>query len=494
MASYSKDDQQETYDGRDQSFDEEEVVTERAFDDENPDGMKPDKGIMYNEEEYLAEVGEMNCYCVPTRVYGFKDFIYRTLGWVLLNKEQILGGFTGKFSILDLFSSVISSNEIFLSSYLLTLLGVSIDFLCLVALTQIPEAVAGALIAGVSPVLALQSTWIMNLVCACIGGRPGMMSGTTPFIGIALADLVEKNGQGYVYYAVMFAGFLQMLFGFMGLGALMRFVPYPVVQGFSNAMALYVVAAQFRFGKVDEDFHAEHATRRLIQPGHAWDHIIDNSMGWNSERAEIVVMACHAAAAFIICLFLPKITRAIPSSFVALFFCTFLEHVLIRTPSNFSSRLVEDFSIIKVPGQTFIPIWANDSISLPPFNVDTLRAVYLYGFAVFGTGLSESLLATQIVDELTEVKGAKNRVAVGQGAANVISAIFGGMGGSGSIAQSIVANHSDGITNLCACIAGLCTLTFVYGAYGVVNIVPLGAIAGIMIWAVSTFVCAITGI
>uniref|UniRef100_A0A7S3VC82 STAS domain-containing protein n=1 Tax=Chaetoceros debilis TaxID=122233 RepID=A0A7S3VC82_9STRA len=447
MASaYSKNDQLDTFDGRDQSFDEEEVVTERAFDDENVEDMKPDKGDMYNEEEYLAEVGEMNCYFVPTRVYGFKDFIYRTLGWVLLNKEQILGGFT-------------------------------------VALTQIPEAVAGALIAGVSPVLALQSTWIMNLVCACIGGRPGMMSGTTPFIGIALADLVEKNGQGYVYYAVMFAGFLQMLFGFMGLGALMRFVPYPVVQGFSNAMALYLVAAQFRFGKVDEDFHAEHATRRLIQPGHAWDHITDNSMGWNSDRAEIIVMSIHAAVAFMICLFLPKLTRAIPSSFVALFCCTFLEHVLIRTPSDFSSRLIEDFSIIKVPGQTFIPIWANDSINLPPFNVDTLRAVYLYGFAVFGTGLSESLLATQIVDELTEVKGAKNRVAVGQGAANVISAIFGGMGGSGSIAQSIVANHSDGITNLCACIAGLCTLTFVYGAHGVVNIIPLGAIAGIMIWA-----------
>ena len=100
MASaYSKDDQLrvDTYDGRDQSFDEEEVVTERAFDDENAEDMKPDKGVMYNEEEYLAEVGEMNCYCVPTRVYGFKDFLYRTLGWALLNKEQILGGFTGEF-------------------------------------------------------------------------------------------------------------------------------------------------------------------------------------------------------------------------------------------------------------------------------------------------------------------------------------------------------------------------------------------------------------
>ncbi len=327
----------------------------------------------------------------------------------------------------------------------------------------------------------------MNLVTAIIGGRPGMMSGTTAFIGVALADLVEKNGEGYVYYAVMFAGFLQILFGLMGLGALIRFVPHPVVQGFSNAMALYVIAAQFRFGKVfnDQSFHAEYSTRNLIEPGIAWDHISDKSSPWNTEKSSLIVMGIHVAVAFLICLVLPRFTRAIPSSFVALFLCTFAEHVLVRTPSKFESALIGDFVVVKTPAETFVPIWGNGSVDLPPFNVDTLKAVYLYGLAIFGTGLSESLLTTQIVDELTEVKGGKNRVAIGQGVANIVSSVFGGMGGSGSIAQSIVANHSDGITNLCAFIAGLCTLLFIYAAHGLVNIIPLGAIAGIMTWAVS---------
>jgi hypothetical protein len=172
------------YDAQDPSYDEEEVISERYNDKiSSPRSSTSASGkeIMYNEEEYLAEVGEMNCYCVPTRVYGFKDFMFRSLGWTLLNKEQILGAFT-------------------------------------VAITQIPEAVSGALIAGVNPALALQSTWMMNILTALVGGRPGMISGTTPFIGIALAELVEKSGVEYVYYAVMFAGFLQLVFGMMGLG------------------------------------------------------------------------------------------------------------------------------------------------------------------------------------------------------------------------------------------------------------------------------------
>jgi len=351
-----------------------------------------------------------------------------------------------------------------------------------VALTQIPEAVSGALIAGVNPALALQSTWMMNILTALIGGRPGMISGTTPFIGIALAGLVENSGVEYVYYAVMFAGFLQLVFGMMGLGALMRFVPYPVVQGFSNAMAMYILAAQFRFGKVapDKTFHSEYSTRNLVEPGHSWSHITDQGTEWNT-GSSLTVLGIHAGIAFLICLGLPRLTRVVPSAFVALIVCTFVEHIFIRQPSDFRSALIEDFGLVKTP--TLEPIWTNSDISMPGFNIDTFRKVYLYGLAVFGTGLCESLLATHIVDELTEVKGSKNRVAIGQGVANIVSAIFGGMGGSGSIAQSIVANHSDGITNLCTFLTGTIMMFFIYAAAPIVNIVPLGAIGGIMTWA-----------
>jgi SulP family sulfate permease len=428
---------------RPEGYDEEEVMANRSYNPEDPDS-KGD-GKMYHEDEYLAEVGELNCFCVPTRVHGFKDFFFRTLAWLLLNKEQILGGLT-------------------------------------VAITQIPEAVTAALIAGVNPARALQATWLMNVITSLIGGRPGMISGTTPFIGVALMGLVDNHGSDYVYYAVLFGGFCQILFGLMGLGALMRFVPHPVIQGFSNAMALIIFAAQFRFGKVfpDQSFHSEYSySRELVQAGHSWSHIIDKAGSWNT-GSSLIILGSHALFAFLICLFLPRLTRLIPSSFVAIFLCTFIEHVLIRTPSSLESAIIADYVIVKTP--TLDTIWTDSSISLPGFNLDTFRKVYLYGLAVFGTGLCESLLTTQVVDELTEIKGMKNRVAFGQGVSNAVVAIFGGMGGSASIAQSIVANHSDGITGLCTFLAGAFILLFIYAAYDIVNLVPLGAVAGIMTW------------
>jgi len=408
-------------------------------------GMDKEGKDMYNEEEYLAEVGEMNCYCVPSRVYGVKDFLFRTLAWLLLNKEQILGGFT-------------------------------------VAITQIPESVTAALIAGVNPARALQATWLMNVITSLIGGRPGMISGATPFIGVALMNLVDAHGSDYVYYAVMFGGFLQVVWGLMGLGALMRFVPYTVVQGFANAMALIIFAAQFRYGKVsaDQAFHAEYSySRNLVDLGHSWAHIIDSESSWIT-GSSLLILGCHALLALVICFVMPRFTRIIPSSFVAVVVCTFVEHVLIRLPSDYQSATINDYVIVQTP--TLNPIWADETISLPGFNGDTFGKVYLYGLAVFGTGLAESLLTTSIVDDLTEVKGMKNRVAFGQGVANVVIACFGGMGGSGSIAQSIVANHSDGITGLCSFLAGSFLLLFIYAAYDAVNIVPLGCIAGIMTW------------
>lgn len=423
-------------------YDEEQVQTERAYNssDEPKDGKE-----MYNEEEYLAEVGELNCYCVPSRVYGFKDFFFRTLAWFLLNKEQIIGGFT-------------------------------------VALTQIPESVTAALIAGVNPARALQATWLMNVITSVIGGRPGMISGSTPFIGVALMNLVDEHGSDYIFYAVMFGGFLQILFGLMGLGALMRFVPYTVVQGFSNAMALIIFAAQFRYGKVplDDTYHSEYSyNRNLVEMGHSWGHIIDNERSWISGPS-LIILSCHVAVAFLICLVMPRFTRVIPSSFVAIFVCTFIEHVLIRLPSEYESATIANYVISKTP--TLKPIWVDATIDVPGFSFETFKKIYLYGLAVFGTGLAESLLTTQIVDELTEVKGMKNRVSFGQGAANIFVACFGGMGGSGSIAQSIVANHSDGITGLCTFLVGAFVLLFSYVAYGAVNLVPLGCIGGIMTW------------
>mmetsp|Transcript_24664 Transcript_24664/g.36533 ORF Transcript_24664/g.36533 Transcript_24664/m.36533 type:complete len:481 (+) Transcript_24664:1-1443(+) len=281
----------------------------------------------------------------------------------------------------------------------------------------------------------------------------------------------------------MFAGFLQLIVGIMGLApALTRLVPYSVVQGVSNAMALYILAAQFRFGKVapDKTSHAQSSTRNLVEPGHSWAHIVDDNNDWEF-GSSLAVFGIHAGLAFVISFGLPRVTKFVPSSFVAIIACTFTEHIFFRQTSDFRSALVQDFGMVKTP--TLEPVWTDSDISMPGFNIDTFRKVYLYGLALFGTSFCESFTTVHVVDELTEVKGDKNMVAIGQGVANIVSAVFGGMGGSGSIAQSIVANHSDGITNLCTFLTGTIMMFFIYAAAPIVNIVPLGAIGGIMTWA-----------
>ena len=147
-------------------------------------------------------------------------------------------------------------------------------------MTQIPEAISSAMIAGVNPAVALQGTWIMNIVTSLIGGRPGMVSGATIFVAVALAELVEKEGANYIYYAVMFGGVLQMIFGLLGMGAFVRLLPHPVVQGFSNAMGLVIIAAQFRYTKVfpDHYFNPELSSRNLIEVGYSWAHKVEISI------------------------------------------------------------------------------------------------------------------------------------------------------------------------------------------------------------------------
>lgn len=422
------------------NYDEEVIQSGGSHHNEDDDNINKDTE-MYDEDEYLAEVGELNCYCVPSRVYGFKDFGFRTLAWLLLNKEQLFSAIT-------------------------------------VSITIIPEAVSTALIAGVPVTFALQATWIMNIITALIGGRPGMISGSTTFVGVALARLVENEGAEYIFYAVILAGLFQIVFSLLGLGAYTRFVPYPVIQGFSNAMALVILAAQFRYGKKSA---VGESSRNLIDAGYSWEHIIGRGDDWNT-GLEVWLMVIHAFIAFTICFLLPryKITRIIPGPFVALMTCTFIENVIIGLAGKSSARIGDYAGTVQTP--LLRPIWVNDDFDLPSFNVDTLKAIYLPALAVFGAGITETLLTKQIIDELTEVKGDRGRVIIGQGVSNIFSACFGGMGGSASIGQSILTNHSDGITSFCTFMTGAFMVLFVYAGHGFVDLIPLGSIAGIMGW------------
>jgi len=361
------------------------------------------------------------------------------------------------------------------------LLPPAIPSLYIVGVTQIPEVASAALMAGINPVRALQASWIMNVVTAVCGGRPGMVSGTTGFIGLALLKVVEEHGVDYIFYTVMFAGVLQLAFGLMGLGALMRLVPNPIMVGFVNAMGLLVAAQQFRYAKVwpDQAYHQDLEGRRnLIEVGHSWGHFTDKDSEWIRTSSFIVFLA-EAFVCLLICVLLPKATKKIPSTFVALVVGVIAEWAIVRQ-IGYQSPLVEDYADIS---STFPKIvWSDPTINMPGFTWDTFQKIYLSGLAVFGVGLIESLLTANVLNDRIGNNGVKNRIAMSQGVGNVVASIFGGMGGSGMITQSMVANKAYGITGLSTFLSGITILVVVVGASPAVQYIPLSAFAGVMFY------------
>lgn len=335
--------------------------------------------------------------------------------------------------------------------------------------------------AGINPIRALQATWIMNVITAICGGRPGMISGTTGFVGLALLKVVEEHGVDYIFYTVMFAGVLQLAFGLMGLGALMRLVPNPLMVGFVNAMGLLIAAQQFRYAKVwpDQAFDDELQGRRgLIEVGHSWGIFTDKDSEW-IRTSSFIVFVVEALVCLLVCVLLPKVTKKIPSTFAALVVGVIAEWAIVRQIGH-QSPLVEDYADIS---STFPQIvWSDPTINMPGFTWETFDKIYLSGLAVFGVGLIESLLTANVLNGRIGNNGIKNRIALSQGVGNVVASVFGGMGGAGMITQSMVANKAYGITGLSTFLTGITLLAIIVGASPAVQYIPLAAFAGIMFY------------
>lgn len=395
-------------------------------------------------QKHSSEIGDFNCYCVPFRVSGWNDFFQRSISWFILNREQLFSAFT-------------------------------------VALCQIPEVLAGAVIAGINPKYALHSAWLANIVTSLTGGRPGMISGPTFFTSVALIDLVEREGTTYIFYAVCLAGIFQALFGLLGFGALVRMVPYPVIQGFANGMALIIAVSQIRYAKMDPNVYNTNDDRRLMSFGKSWDHITDSKSPW-AEDWSIIILILHCIVAFTISFVFPRFTRAVPGAIIALLFGCLFEYGLIRALTDTRSVTIENFAQIKTPYVR--PLFSDNEYDMPRISFETLKKVYQTSLSLFGAGLVESLLTSQILDEITEVKGVRNRVALGQGLSNIVCSIFGGMGTSGSLAQTILSAHTDGFTGLSTFMTGIFLLLMITVGYTAIEKIPLGSLAGIMLWVV----------
>jgi len=369
------------------------------------------------------------------------DICSVTWCWLVLNKTQILSGIT-------------------------------------VALAQIPEAVSFSFVAGVEPIVGLQSAWIMGICTSLGGGRPGMVAGATGAVAVVLTGF-EEHGIGHMFYAIMLAGILQMTFGFLRLGVLVKMIPHPVMVGFCNGLGVVIGLAQFNIFKVPSDDDEDDHRRSLSEIGGAFlpftngEEWVDPVMGgW---------MTFHIAVTLITYIVFPKITTAIPGSLAGIIVSTIVEWALVR-PIGYETNTVADLA--SVAGAFPSPVWIDTRYDykdeLPPLNWQTFGEVLPTAITAGAIGLLESLLTLQLIDELTNTKGNGNREAFGQGLGQFLSGAFGGMGGCTTIGQSLMNIHSGGFTRLSSSVAATFMLLIILVAYPLINLIPVASLAGVM--------------
>lgn len=323
-----------------------------------------------------------------------------------------------------------------------------------VSLALVPEAVAFAFVAGVHPLSGLYAAFMVGLITAAIGGRPGMISGATGALAVVMVSLVADHGAQYLFAAVVLMGIIQISAGAMHLGKFMRLVPYPVMLGFVNGLAAVIFLAQLSHFKLPA---------------------VDGSAAWLPAGALFTMLGLVALTMAII-YGLPKLTRAVPSSLVAIVTVTGL--VLLV---GLDTRTVGDVASIGGGLPTF-------SIPSVPFTLETLWIILPYSIIFAAIGLIESLLTIRVIDEITETRGRGNKECVAQGIANTATGLFGGMGGCAMIGQSMININSGGLGRASGITAALTLLAFILFASPLIEMVPIAALVGVMfIVVVSTF-------
>ncbi|SDN03706.1 sulfate permease, SulP family [Daejeonella rubra] len=319
-----------------------------------------------------------------------------------------------------------------------------------VALALVPEAVAFALIAGLSPLTGLYAAFVMGLVTSIFGGRPGMISGATGAVAVVIVVLAKSHGVEYVFAAVVLAGIIQMTAGFLRLGKLIRLVPHPVIFGFVNGLAIIIFMSQL-------------------------DQFKDISGNWLTGNTLYILLGLVLLTMAII-YGLPKVTKVIPASLAAI-----LKIFGLVAFFGIDTKTVGDIASIK---GTFPPF----HIPMVPFTLETLQIIFPFAIIVAGVGLIESLLTLNIVDEITETRGRGNKEAVAQGAANILSGIFSGMGGCAMIGQSLINVSNGARARLSGIVASVMLLVFVMFGSSLIEKVPMAALTGLMIMvAIGTF-------
>ncbi|MCD0457988.1 SulP family inorganic anion transporter [Roseiconus lacunae] len=359
-----------------------------------------------------------------------------------------------------------------------------------VALALVPEAVAFAFVAGVSPLIGLYSAVFIGLITAVLGGRPGMISGATGAMAVVVVGLVTIHGIEYMFPAVILCGLIQIAIGFARLGKLIRMVPHSVMLGFVNGLAIVIGMAQLGSFKIlDLD-----AGEMVYLSG-----------------IRLWLMLGLVGLTMLIIVGLPRFTKAIPASLAAILVVTMIS-VGINRSGQIAGDGISSNAIATVGdmlathataataseqlanGQEIVPVEASIGGGLPKlffmeylvpeFSFETLKIIFPFALTLAGVGLIESLMTLTLIDEITETRGRGNRECVGQGVANLVCGLFGGMGGCAMIGQSLINVNSGGRGRLSGITAACCLMLFILFVAPWIEMIPMAALVGVMFMVV----------
>ena len=319
-----------------------------------------------------------------------------------------------------------------------------------VSLALVPEAVAFAFVAGVAPTVGLYAAFIVGLVTALFGGRPGMISGATGALAVVMVALVAQHGVQYLFATVVLMGILQLFAGAMRWGKFIRMVPHPVMLGFVNGLAIVIGLAQL------EQF-------KMVAP--------DGTSVWMSGPMLFMTLALVFGTMGLIWL-APRVTKLIPAPLMAI-------GVVTAIVIGFDINVPRVGDLASLAGG--LPDFALPSV---PLNLETLTIIFPYALILAAIGLIESLLTLNLVGDLTEQRGGASQECLAQGTANLVTGFFGGMGGCAMIGQSMINVKSGGRTRISGIAASLFLLSFILFAASEIEQIPIPALVGVMFMVV----------
>jgi len=332
---------------------------------------------------------------------------------------------------------------------------ISVDILSglTVSLALVPEAIAFAFVAGVAPLVGLYAAFIVGIITAVMGGRPGMISGATGALAVVMVSLVATHGAEYLFATVILMGLLELLAGVLRWGKFIRLIPYPVMLGFVNGLAIVIGLSQIE--QFQTSSHAAHSEQA------EW---ISGTLLYYT----LVLIALTMALIWLT----PRFTKIIPAPLVAI-------GVVSVIVIGFEMDVPRIGDLASLAGG--LPEF---SIPMVPFTLETLVIIFPYAIILAAIGLIESLLTLNLVGDITDQRGGASQECLAQGTANVVTGFFGGMGGCAMIGQSMINVKSGGRTRIAGITASLFLLSFILFGSTLIEQIPIAALIGVMFMVV----------